>query len=200
MRSTERVRDAGPDDIETVVGFAAQVSAGSTAAADPLARLADGVIGHSMRDRYARLLADPEHRVVLAEREDGVTVGVAVFSVDTISALLAVPVVSVSHVIIPDLDRQRSVGRALVAAAAEFADDIGADHVMVGLTATGRESNRFFARLGFAPLLVRRIASVATLRRALGDATEPATRPVYVPGRRRLAAPLLRARARHSEA
>ena len=59
-------------------------------------------------------------------------------------------------------------GRALVAAAVGYADERGMDHVIVGVSTTGREANRFFARLGFAPLVVRRIAVVSALRRTLG--------------------------------
>lgn len=191
MRGSLRIRDADPNDIETVLRFVGDVvNDGAAGAAPAQARLADGLIGHSMRERYARLLCDPEHRVVLAVGGDGAPLGVAVFSVDTISALLAVPVVHVSHVIVPGLDRHRAVGRALVAAAATFAEEIGAEHVTVGVTPTGRETNRFFARLGFAPLVMRRIASVPALRRTLLDAVgeetgaaRPVTRRVPLPTR-----------------
>jgi hypothetical protein len=50
---------------------------------------------------------------------------------------------------------------------------------VVGVAPNGRDANRFFARLGFAPLVMRRIAPVAALRRALvsadpvGEATLP---------------------------
>lgn len=173
VRSSVRVRDADPDDIETVLSFAADVlDGGGTGAVSPLVRLADGAIGHSMRERYARLLSDPEHRVVIAEQDSTRPVGVAVFSVDTISALLAVPVVYVSHVLVPGLERHSPVGQALVAAATTFAEEIDAEHVIVGVNPAGRETNRFFARLGFAPLIIRRIASVSTLRRRLHENTD----------------------------
>lgn len=175
-----RVRDAAPDDIDVLLSFAARVlDSGETvegAARSPMVRLAEGVMGHQLRERYARLLADREHRVVLAESDQGAPVGVAVFSVDMISALLAVPVVYVSHVIVPGLERDRAVGRALVDAATTFAEEIGAEHVIVGLNPGGRESNRFFARLGFTPLIMRRIASVPTLRRSLTDVQVPTQR------------------------
>ncbi|CAN5160375.1 hypothetical protein BH20ACT5_BH20ACT5_01960 [soil metagenome] len=178
VRSNLRVRDADSDDIETVLSFAADVlDCGGSGAVSPLVRLADGAIGHSMRDRYARLLADPEHRVVIAEQGRAKPLGVAVFSVDTISALLAVPVVYVSHVLVPGLERQRPVGQALVAAAATFAEEIDAEHVIVGVNPAGRETNRFFARLGFAPLIMRRIVSVPTLRRRLHETVDEDAAP-----------------------
>jgi len=184
-----RVRDAAPQDIDVLLSFAEQVlDAGDVNARSPMVRLAEGVMGHQLRERYSRLLADPEHRVVLAESDEGRAVGLAVFSVDMISALLAVPVVYVSHVIVPGLERDRAVGRALVEAATTFAEEIGAEHVIVGLNPGGRESNRFFARLGFTPLIMRRIASVQTLRRSLTE--HPVATPV--PLGSRLARPRLR--------
>ncbi len=184
-----RVRDAVPEDIDVLLGFAEQVlDGGDVSTRSPMARLAEGVMGHQLRERYARLLGDREHRVVLAQSDAGATVGVAVFSVDMISALLTVPVVYVSHVIVPGLERDRAVGRALVDAATTFAEEIGAEHVIVGLNPGGRESNRFFARLGFTPLIMRRIASVPALRRSL---TEHAVRTPNPLGSR-LARPRLR--------
>ena len=188
-RSGVCVRDAGPADIEAVLKFAEQVlESGEPGSKSPPVRLADGVMGHSLRERYSRLLADPEHRVVLAVSDEGTTVGVAVFSVDMISALLTVPVIYVSHVLVPGLERDRAVGRALVDAATTFAEEIDAEHVIVGLNPGGRESNWFFARLGFTPLIMRRIASVPALRRSLADHASPSVRPLGS----RLAGPRLR--------
>jgi hypothetical protein len=45
---------------------------------------------------------------------------------------------------------------------------------------TGRDANRFFARLGFAPLVIRRIAPVGTLRRMLGAADPSADGRAHV--------------------
>lgn len=179
-RTAVRVRDAGPADLDSLLGFASRVlEAADPSARSPVARLALGAMEQSQRDRYARLLADPEHRVLLVVDDQQRTVGAAVFSVDMVSALLTLPVVYVSHVVVPELERDRSVGRALVEAATTFAEEIGAEHVVVGLNPAGRESNRFFARLGFTPLIMRRIASVPTLRRALTDAP-PSTGPIQI--------------------
>jgi hypothetical protein len=40
-------------------------------------------------------------------------------------------------------------------------------------TAASRDGNRYLARLGFAPLVVRRIVPAAVLRRSLGMAEVP---------------------------
>lgn len=178
-RSAVRVRDAGPTDLDSLLDFASRVlEAGDPSSRSPISRLAVGAMEQSQRDRYARLLSDPEHRVVLVTDDQQRTVGAAIFSVDMISALLTLPVVYVSHVVVPELERDRSVGRALVEAATTFAEEIGAEHVVVGLNPAGRETNRFFARLGFAPLMMRRIASVPALRRMLTDA--PSTGPIAI--------------------
>ena len=42
--------------------------------------------------------------------------------------------------------------------------------MVAGVQSSARDANRYLARLGFAPLVVRRIASVSTLRRSLGIA------------------------------
>lgn len=175
-RSSVRVHDAGPEDLDTLLRLAAHVvDSGDGSTRSPTTRLAVGAMEQTLRDRYARLLTDPEHRVVLVVPEDGAPVGAAVFSVDMISALLTMPTVYVSHVVVPGLERDRAVGRALVEAATTFAEEIGAEHVVVGLNPGGRDSNRFFARFGFTPLVIRRIASVSALRRTLSDAPAPAT-------------------------
>lgn len=178
-RSAVRVRDAELADLDSLLDFASRVlESGDPSSRSPLARLAVGAMQQSQRERYARLLSDPEHRVLLVVNDQQRTVGAAVFSVDMISALLTLPVVYVSHVVVPELERDRSVGRALVEAATTFAEEIGAEHVVVGLNPAGRETNRFFARLGFTPLIMRRIASVPALRRTLTDA--PSTGPIPI--------------------
>jgi ribosomal protein S18 acetylase RimI-like enzyme len=122
------------------------------------------------RAQCTRLLADPDHRVVVAVDEADSVVGAAVFGADTAGGLLDPPSVYVSHLLVAPEHRKRGAGRALVAAAAGYAEEVGVDSVVVGVAPTTRDANRFFARLGFAPLVIRRIAPVATLRRALASA------------------------------
>lgn len=64
--------------------------------------------------------------------------------------------------------RKSGVGTALLREAVAFADEVGAGDVMVNVPPTARDVNRFYARLGFAPLVVRRTAPVGHLRRKLG--------------------------------
>jgi hypothetical protein len=47
------------------------------------------------------------------------------------------------------------------------------DHILATAGSGSREANRYLARLGFAPLVVRRIAATSVLRRALRMAEAP---------------------------
>jgi GNAT superfamily N-acetyltransferase len=69
--------------------------------------------------------------------------------------------------------RKHGVGRSLLAAVALLADEREIDHVLATANSSSRDVKRYFARLGFAPLVIRRIASTATLRRSLGIAEVP---------------------------
>jgi GNAT superfamily N-acetyltransferase len=77
-------------------------------------------------------------------------------------------VVQVSHVVVAPGKRRRGVGHALLAAAADFADERQIEHVAAGMYPSLRDVSRFYARLGFAPVMVHRVAPVGVLRRRLG--------------------------------
>ena len=109
----------------------------------------------------------PTYRLVYVAADDQ-PVGFASFSV--VERGLATPasavLVDVVHV---DGGRRKSgVGTALLREAVVFADEVGAGDVMVNVPPTARDVNRFYARLGFAPVVVRRTAPVGHLRRKLG--------------------------------
>jgi hypothetical protein len=60
---------------------------------------------------------------------------------------------------------------------------------VVSVTPTSRDANRFFARLGFAPLVIRRVAPLSVVRRRLAEGALPAETtgplPVVSTSRRR---------------
>lgn len=91
----------------------------------------------------------------------------ALFSVAPANALLDTPALHVSHAVVADRHRRRGAGKALVAAAAAFAEERGLEQVVVSVNPGSRDANRFYARLGFAPLAVRRVAPTAVVRRHL---------------------------------
>jgi GNAT superfamily N-acetyltransferase len=175
-RSRVRVRTASSDDLDELVQLIGAMTDLGPVRGRRIARTGP----EGFRVRCGRLLADPGHRVVVAVDDTGTLVGVAVFAAETAGGLLDPPSVYVSHLLVAAEHRKRGAGRALVAAAVAYAEELGVDSVVVGVAPTTRDANRFFARLGFAPLVIRRIAPVAALRRALASADPTAD---ALPGR-----------------
>ncbi len=132
-------------------------------------RSADG------KERFGRLLDNPDTQLLVACLADGTRAGAAMLSVDAVSMALGGLIMSVV-LIVDDNARQRGVGRELVSAVARYADEAGADAVTVSLPPGNREAHRFFARLGFVPLVTNRIASVPQLMRALAPSEIAAER------------------------
>ena len=124
---------------------------------------------------FRRLLEDDGHRVVLAVLPgppDGsgsgeVAVGLAVLGLDPLSLVLGNPQVTIDTFVVHREHRRRGTGMLLLAAAAAYAQESGADHVVAAVGGHEAERQRFFARMGFAPLSTRRIVSVESLTRSL---------------------------------
>jgi GNAT superfamily N-acetyltransferase len=171
-RSHVRTRVARPGDLPVVLALVRQHRADAHA---------EGVLtgqppGSAAAAGFRRLLADPGHRVVLAVLPGGTTrsgdtpgeevVGLAVLGLDPLSVVLGVSQVTIDNFVVHRDHRRRGVGAALLAAAAEHARLCGAAHVVA---AVGHEAERqrFFARMGFAPLHGRRIVPRENLVRAL---------------------------------
>jgi GNAT superfamily N-acetyltransferase len=117
--------------------------------------------------RLAEAIASDDCRVVVA-MADGAPAGMTVLREVRPDPLSVHRVVQVSHVVVTPGKRRRGIGHALLAAAAEFADERQIEHVAAGVYPSLREASRFYARLGFAPVLVQRVAPVSVLRRRLG--------------------------------
>jgi GNAT superfamily N-acetyltransferase len=110
----------------------------------------------------------------LVARLEGADVGFLVLSCGPLLPLLDEPAVAIDHMfVLPDVRRQ-GVGKALIARATSLADQQGAGQISTSVPAAGRDGQRFFARLGFSPFVVRRVAPVAVLRRRLVVAPCPA--------------------------
>ena len=134
------------------------------------ARGATATVRAQLEQRYREALDDPDRHLVLVVGEDEEPLGMAVFTVASANALLDLRAVHVSHSVVADRHKKRGAGRALVAAAAAFAEEQGVEQLVVSVHPGSRDANRFFARLGFAPLAVRRTAPVAVVRRRLAQA------------------------------
>ena len=171
-RSRVVTRTARPDDLPAVLALVRQHRAEAHAE--------DVLTGHTRLNAAAsgfrRLLEDPGHRVVLAvlpgprgpEEAGGETaVGLAVLGLDPLSLVLGNPQVTVDTFVVHREHRRRGAGARLLAAAAAYAQENGAAHVVAAVAGHEPERQRFFARMGFAPLTTRRIVAVDSLVRSL---------------------------------
>jgi GNAT superfamily N-acetyltransferase len=141
----------------------------------------DVLTGHTRLNAAAsgfrRLLEDPGHRVVLAVlpgpnaaaggATGEVAVGLAVLGLDPLSLVLGNPQVTVDTFVVHREHRRRGTGAVLLAAAAAYARENGAEHVVAAVGGHEAERQRFFARMGFAPLTTRRIVALDSLTRSL---------------------------------
>jgi len=162
-------RAAGVEDVPLLVGLWGElrhVGARTERAVTPLA-ITD--VGSCL----VEAIASDDCRVVLA-MDGAEAAGMAVLRDHRPDPLSAHRVVQMSHVVVAPGKRRRGVGHALVAAAADFADERQIDHVVSGVYPSMRDASRFYARLGFAPVLVQRVAPVSVLRRRLGGGIAPA--------------------------
>ncbi len=163
------IRTAGRDDLDDLIKLADRalttMSDPRLASVDPASKI--GGIGE--------LLDNSDCRLLIARLADATPAGCALLSFDVVSKALGGLTMSVVLIVDPDA-RQRGVGRELVSAVARYADEAGADAVNVSLPSANREAHRFFARMGFSPLVTTRIASVPQLIRALAPSEIPAER------------------------
>lgn len=147
--------------------------------------LEEGNLAHNLRTALAR-----EGVAAFLARAEGRDVGFLVLSRGPLLPLLDEPAISIEHLFVVDEARRRGVGKALLARATLVADQVGAGQICTSVPASGRDEQRFFARLGFSPFVIRRVASVQVLRRRLAPEDRASVDPTVV--RRRS----LRARSR----
>jgi L-amino acid N-acyltransferase YncA len=107
--------------------------------------------------------ASPEQRLVVVEY-DGQVAGAVYLRITTLSPLNLEPCVQSIHPRVFDACRRHGVGHALMEAATSFAEENGILHVVTAVPHSSRESNRFMARLGLAPVVMYRIAPTTLLR------------------------------------
>lgn len=141
--------------------------------------------------RLAAIRDMPGCRMLVAEL-DGEPVGAAVLQARPMGPFHDEPMVQIDYLHVRPGRGNRGVGHALVSAAVGFAEESGAEHVSVNVLPQLREAQRFYARLGFSPLVTRRVAATSLLRRKLEPQPATSKHLARVLARRRS---VLRARA-----
>jgi GNAT superfamily N-acetyltransferase len=156
------VRDACPDDLPDVLEMWAELReiGGRLERATPPAT-EDGAL-----DRLLAITMDADSRALIATIGDQIA-GMAVLTCAQYAPLFDQVAVHVHYLHVRERSRRRGVGKALLATAASFAEEVGAEHLMTSVLPQLRETNRFYARLGFSPVVIQRSVPVSVLRRCL---------------------------------
>ncbi len=170
LRSQVVVHSAGVDEVALLAPLWADFQTQNSAS---IAVPGSVDIGERVRERIA--LSDaavaagscPTYRLVVASL-DGVPVGFTSLTVVDRGLMSTSSAVLVDVVHVSEGHRKSGVGTALLREAAGFADEVGASDVVVNVPPHHRDVNRFYARHGFAPMVVRRAAPIGALRRKLG--------------------------------
>jgi len=190
-----RVRPAAVADLPALLSLGDQLLAvdlGGRVRGAPAAARA------SQEQRYLEAIDDLDRHLVVVVDERDEVIAMAMLTVSSVNALVDMPAAHLTHSVVSDGHKKRGAGKALVAAAASFAEQRGLDQLVVSVHPGSRDANRFFARLGFAPLVVRRVAPLAVVRRRLAqDDNRPIDHVARYrprrPGRRHIGLPLGRA-------
>ncbi len=121
-----------------------------------------------LTERLCAILRTGDRQLLVAVDENDGVAGMVATKHDEIGAIDLTPVLHITHLMVAPGQRRRGTGRALLAAAVQLAEQRGTEHVLATAAAGSREGNRYLARIGFAPLVVNRIAPTSVLRRSLG--------------------------------
>jgi GNAT superfamily N-acetyltransferase len=185
-RHSLEIRDARPEDAARLLELWA--SAGRADAASPRP-LEDAVAA------LAQTAADPDERFLVGLHE-GVIVAALHLRRASISPLHSDMAIHTSYLLVVSEHRKHGFARALLDAAVTWAEEKDVSLVSSYNASNSRDTSRFLARLGFAPVATVRIANTGLLRRKL---TPEAIRPLG--GRSNLGRVLAerRAQRRHAD-
>ena len=161
-RPAVAVREATLDDVPSMVAMWAELRD----IGGRMERLIPGPDAEAMRQRLAAVSADPDSCAMVAT-VDGEVAGMVLLTATDYAPLFEQRAVHAHYLHVRDGFRRRGVGKALLCAAVSYADEVGAEHILTSVLPQMRETQRFYARLGFGPVVVRRSAAVSVLRRRL---------------------------------
>jgi GNAT superfamily N-acetyltransferase len=177
------VRRSTVDDVEEVLALWREARAETDRSSRP-------VPVEQLRPRLTAALERGEVEVLLA-RWDARPAGFVVVRIAPLSVLGETPAVHVEQLFVTPELRRHGIARALLSGVVARAERECADQIVTGVPPWARDTHRFFARLGFTPLVVRRTVATGVLRRRLaGESARTAVDDLL--SRRRS----LRARAR----
>ena len=158
-RGPVEIRDAVPSDAPALVsmwtGFGTFERAGR-----------DAVSCDEATRAVHRLQTDPSERLLVAVLGDE-PIGLAHLRRAPVSPISEDDAVHVGYLHVLSAYRRRGIGKQLLEAAADWADEKDSKHIVASVPASSRDSHRFLARLGLAQVAVVRTASVAGLRSKL---------------------------------
>jgi GNAT superfamily N-acetyltransferase len=109
------------------------------------------------REQVARWLSEAGSTILVAENEEEV-VGLAVLLTRPASSFAgAVPrkVIELDNLVVRSDQRNRKIGRRLLATTMDWARDRKATHVEVGVHAFNKDARRFYEGFGFQPSIDR---------------------------------------------
>lgn len=164
-RANVRIRPACPADIPALVELTRSVDVSTGAFSGK--PLQDASV-ERLTTRFQEILEMTDRMLLVAVDEAGALSGLLAARNDDIGVIDPMPVLHMTHLMVAPTARRRGVGRALLAAAVHLADETDIEHVLATSAAGSREGNRYLARIGFAPLVLHRIAPTSVLRRSLG--------------------------------
>ncbi len=157
------VRQAGTGDADDLIELWVQARTEIAGAG----RAALGGAPDVIRPRLLDALGRQDGLHLLLARWEGRPAGFAVVRIGHLMPLADDDCVQLEHLFVTPSLRRHGVARALLGAVAGLAERHGADQILSGAPPSAREVHRFLARLGFTPLVLRRVTATATLRRRL---------------------------------
>lgn len=166
-RSGLEIRDARPEDAAELLRLWHEVA--GTSPEQPTARPVD-----DSSAALAQVAADPDERFLVGFHDD-VLVAALHLRRAAMSPLHADMAVHTSYMLVRPDHRKHGYARALLDAAVSWAEEKDVAHVSAITSSHSRDTNRFLARLGFAPIATIRVANTGLLRRNL---TPEAIRPL----------------------